>query len=263
MNRLTIFGTGHAMTTKCYNTCFTLENDEGLMMVDGGGGNYTLTLAEKAGIDLADVHDLIVTHAHTDHLLGALWVLRALTEYEKGGECRIYSNDVVKELLVRYIDDLFFSTRKKYADKNFRFIEVDDGDRAEILGMDTVFFDIHSTKAKQTGFSMTLNDGQKFTCLGDEPYNPLCEKYVRDSDWLLAEAFCLYEDRDIYRPYEINHSTALDAGKVAQELGVKNLLIYHTEDSDLEHRRERYTKEAAEHFRGNIFVPDDLDVIDL
>ena len=57
MNRLTIFGTGHAMTTKCYNTCFTLENDKGLMMVDGGGGNYTLTLAEKAGIDLADVHD--------------------------------------------------------------------------------------------------------------------------------------------------------------------------------------------------------------
>ena len=263
MNTLSILGTGHAMTTKCYNTCFTLENDNGLMMVDGGGGNYVLTQAEKIGLDLSRVHDLIVTHAHTDHLLGALWVLRALTEYAKGGECRIYCHDVVKELLIRYINDLFAGIRKQYVKDNFNFIEVKDGEHYDILGMDTVFFDIHSKKAKQFGFSSTLNDGRKFSCLGDEPFEKSCGRYVKDSDWLLCEAFCLYEDKDIYRPYEISHSTALDAGKIASELNVKNLLLYHTEDSDLPHRRERYTAEAAQNFKGNIYVPDDLDIIEL
>lgn len=28
MEKLNILGTGHAMTLDCYNTCFTLENNE-------------------------------------------------------------------------------------------------------------------------------------------------------------------------------------------------------------------------------------------
>lgn len=29
MEKLIILGTGHAMTLDCYNTCFTLQNNEG------------------------------------------------------------------------------------------------------------------------------------------------------------------------------------------------------------------------------------------
>ena len=29
MEKLNILGTGHAMTLDCYNTCFTIENNEG------------------------------------------------------------------------------------------------------------------------------------------------------------------------------------------------------------------------------------------
>ena len=32
------YNTGHAITTKCYNTCFALENKNGIFLVDGGGG---------------------------------------------------------------------------------------------------------------------------------------------------------------------------------------------------------------------------------
>ena len=35
--------------------------------------------------------------------------------------------------------------------------------------------------------------------------------------------------RDTFKPYEKCHSTALDAGKLAEELVVKNLILYHTE----------------------------------
>ena len=39
MEKLTLLGTGHALTLDCYNTCFTLENSEGEhLLVDTGGG---------------------------------------------------------------------------------------------------------------------------------------------------------------------------------------------------------------------------------
>ena len=69
--------------------------------------------------------------------------------------------------------------------------EVKDGEDRTILGHRVTFFDILSTKAKQFGFTMHLKNGKKFTCAGDEPYNPECKPYVEGSQWLLHEAFCL------------------------------------------------------------------------
>ena len=75
--------------------------------------------------------------------------------------------------------------------------------------------------------------------------------------------FCLYADRERYKPYEKHHSTALDAGELAQTLGIKNLLLYHTEDDHLSSRKELYTAEAKEKFCGNVYVPDDMEIIEL
>ena len=50
---------------------------------------------------------------------------------------------------------------------------------------------------------------------------------------------------------------------LVEELGVKNLILYHAEEKTLANRKENYTREAAENFKGRIFVPDDLEVIEL
>lgn len=67
--------------------------------------------------------------------------------------------------------------------------------------------------------------------------------------------------RERFKPYEKHHSTALDAGRLASSLDVKNLLLYHTEDKTLATRKERYTAEARQEFSGNVYVPDDLEKI--
>ena len=36
---ITMLGTGNAMVTECYNTCFVLEDGDKHLLVDGGGGN--------------------------------------------------------------------------------------------------------------------------------------------------------------------------------------------------------------------------------
>jgi ribonuclease Z len=116
---------------------------------------------------------------------------------------------------------------------------------------------------KQFGCDALLPSGKHVVCLGDEPYNARNARYARGADWLLCEAFCLYKDRAAFRPYEKHHSTALDAGRLAQELGVHNLLLYHTEDTHLSTRKQDYTAEAASVYSGKVWVPCDLEVIDL
>ena len=41
------------------------------------------------------------------------------------------------------------------------------------------------------------------------------------------------------------------------------LVLYHSSDNNLKDRKKLYTEEAKQYFNGNIFVPDDLDVIEL
>ena len=78
-DHIIMLGTGNAHATRCYNTCFTLHSSGGaLLLVDAGGGNGILAQLEKAGLEFADIKDVFVTHAHTDHLLGVVWLIRMM-----------------------------------------------------------------------------------------------------------------------------------------------------------------------------------------
>ena len=50
--KINILGTGDALATKCYNTCFVLEENNKYFLVDAGGGNGILVQLEKANISL-------------------------------------------------------------------------------------------------------------------------------------------------------------------------------------------------------------------
>lgn len=147
--------------------------------------------------------------------------------------------------------------------KQIHMIKVKDGEEKDILKHKVTFFDIQSTKAKQFGFSMALDDGEKLTCCGDEPFDPCEETYAKDSKWLLHEAFCLYGQADKYQPYKKHHSTVKDACELAETLQIRNLILYHTEDDTLKHRKELYTKEGSMYYHGTLYIPNDLDEFEL
>ena len=269
--KLIILGTGYAMATRCYNTCFALqqeqEDGQGYLLVDGGGGNGILRQLEDAGLPIEQMHHLFVTHAHTDHALGVVWIARAVAAaMQKGtyeGDFTIWCHDLLCDLLEPLCKSLLPEGIHRYIGQRIHFVEISPGDQLETLGMTLTVFDILSTKAKQYGFRAQLPDGQSLTCMGDEPCREPIFPMAQGSDWLLTEAFCLYDDRDRFHPYEKNHSTTRDAAQVAQKLQVKHLVLYHTEDKTLSTRKARYTAEAAAYYSGPIFVPDDLEVISL
>lgn len=265
--KLIMLGTGNAMVTHCYNTCFALQENEDFLLVDAGGGNGILRQLEDAKLSIGHMHHLFITHAHTDHLLGVVWVVRlvaqSINQGKYTGELTIWCHDEVLAIIEPLCRALLPANLAQHIGARIHFTQVHPNDTLLTLGMKITVFDIESTKAKQYGFRAILPGGQILTCLGDELYNPVTKDYVMGCDWLLTEAFCLYDDREIFHPYEKHHCTVKDAAMMAQELGVKRLVLYHTEDKTLSTRKARYTAEAQSVYQGAIFVPEDLESIEL
>jgi ribonuclease Z len=267
MDKLIVLGTGHATVTKCYNTCFALTSGNEYLLVDAGGGNGILGVLEKTQIPWQRIHNAFVSHRHTDHLLGMVWIIRRIAMLILRGQYDKNLNIYCHAELVSDICAIANATLGKaitdLIGKRIILIPVTDGQTENLIGYNFNFFDIHSTKAKQFGFTTKLNNGKTLTFLGDEPYNPLCRKHVENSDWLLSEAFCLYRDRELFKPYEKHHSTVKEACETATQLNIKNLVLWHTEDQNITHRKELYTAEGKIYYNGNLYVPNDLEVLEL
>lgn len=259
---ITMLGTGHATVTKCYNTCFVLRECDRCFMVDAGGGNQILRILEEQDISLTQIHDLFITHAHSDHILGAVWIVRRIGQMmltgKYDGELRIYACEEVLEnlqticgiVLMRKVTDLFGN--------RMRLIGLRDGDSHTILNRKVTFFDIKSTKLIQYGFRMA--EESLFFC-GDEPLNREFYAEAEGAAYLLHEAFCLFSEREKFKPYEKHHSTVKDACQTAEELKVKNLILMHTEDSRIKDRKRLYREEGEPFFSGRLWVPDDGESI--
>ena len=226
-------------------------------MIDGGGGSMILHQLKYAGYDWMDMRHIFVTHKHIDHFLGIIWMVRMICQFmnhgEYKGEAYIYSHKEVLDLIREMAEKLLLQKETRFIGDRLHLVEIHDGETKNIIGQDITFFDIHSTKAKQYGFCMKMKGGKKLTCCGDEPYDPCEEKYAQNSEWLLHEAFCLYSQRDIFDPYEKHHSTVKDACELAEKL----------EDRNLSERKMLYYEEGSQHFKGNLFIPDDLESLEL
>ena len=101
MERLIMLGTGNALVTRCYNTCFAIQDDDEYFLVDAGGGNGIIRQLQDADISMVQIHHIFLTHEHTDHLLGMIWMIRMIAtkmrreQYE--GNLRIYCHSALVE----------------------------------------------------------------------------------------------------------------------------------------------------------------------
>nr|WP_106789264.1 MBL fold metallo-hydrolase [Massilistercora timonensis] len=267
MRKLHVLGTGTAVVTKYLNTAFVLDNGQDYFLVDGMGGAEILRQFDHMGLDWTKVHYAFLSHEHTDHFLGMVWVLRYIAfqmcEDRYDGDFHLYCHAELADKLRMVCRALLRKVECDRLDERIHFHLIRDGEREQIWGCDFSFFDIRSTKAKQFGFQMTWPDEMKLVFPGDEPVNDACRPYCQDADWLLSEAFCLYADREIFTPYKYHHSTVREASLLAQDCQAKNLILWHTEDATFGTRKTRYTEEAKQFYDGNVFVPEDGEVIEL
>lgn len=266
--RLIILGTGHAMTLDCFNTCFILQDTAGEnILVDTGGGQQILRQLRDADIDFCKIHHIILSHRHSDHILGLFWIIRKFYQYAASGEyegsLHLYMHAELEKVIKTALPAILAEKFVRLLNERVMFHVVEDKEERPILDYTVRFLDIHSEKDRQFGFKTTLKNGKNLVFLGDETFHESLRDEVKGCDWLLHEAFCLSADADIFKPYEKKHSTVKDAAKIAASLDAGSLVLYHGNDKELPHRKENYTREAQQYFHGQVYAPDDLDVIAL
>ncbi|MDO4977838.1 MAG: MBL fold metallo-hydrolase [Eubacteriales bacterium] len=265
--KMYVIGTGVATVSKYINTASIFEENGQLFLVDGTGGNDVVRSFDRFNLNWCDLHHAFLSHEHTDHFLGMVWVIRMIAEKielkEYDGDFYLYGHAEVLGKMDTVCRMILKKSSQGFLGKRIHLVPVEDHQQMTIWNHQFTFFDIGSTKAKQYGFCMIYGDGKRLVFAGDEPLKENGQRYCKDADWLLSEAFCLYDEEQIHHAYHYNHQTVKEAGIIAQEQNVKNLLIWHTEDKTIGRRRELYTQEAKQFFDGNVFVPDDGDVLEI
>lgn len=264
MDKLIFLGTGHALAYHCYTTCLALTDGAHTFVTDGGGGNGVFMQMERANMRPDEVTDLFISHAHTDHLIGAIWLVRVIGhQFDRSGRTtplHVYGHASVLETFRTICNLLVGGQVLSHFDKDIIFHAVESGDTHTIGQWQVTFFDTGAAKTTQYGWRATLENGKTLVFLGDEPLTDVGLPYAKDADYLVHEAMCLEADADKYHPHRIHHSSVVDAANNATRAGAKHLILFHAEDKDLDTRKARYTAEAAAHFDGPVDAPDDLDV---
>lgn len=266
-NRLTMLGTGSAFPTQSYHSCFLLQSGKDTLLADGGGGMEILHRLDQAGMSPASLHHMFVSHVHTDHIFGAVWVIRRVLQlslensYE--GTFQVLGNAEVTAAIQTICRLTLLPAYTERMQSVISLTTVSPGDTARIGSISLQFIDACSRGCTQTGFVATLPDGVTFGFLGDESLTGRNLQQVSGIDYLVCGAYCSYADRDIFHPYEKHHHTVRDVAREAAEAGVGCLILCHCEDRDPESRPLLYATEASEFFRGPVMTPADMEVIEL
>lgn len=266
MTKITMLGTGMGTVFDLYNTCFVMQNNDKYLLVDTGGSIQIIKNLKKCGIELNQIHDVFISHCHTDHILGLFWLLKKISILIIKGEYKddfnVYCNDEVATSINSILPHIYPAKLTKAIKEKLKIHILNDHDTVEIVNIKMTFFDTFAKGNKLYGFETIIN-GKKLVFLGDEPINKKLINKVKDADYVMHEAFCLDSDANIFHPYELNHSTVKSVCCNLHELNIKNLILYHTEESHGKERKKLYTEEGKKYFKGNVIVPDDLETIEL
>ena len=264
--QLIMLGTGSAFPRHSYNSCFVIKAEDFTLLSDAGGGNGIFKQLERANISTDEITHFVISHAHTDHILGAVWIIRARINAAKNGQdlpsLVIYANRSTATALKEICRYTLLPSHFAMIDK-IAAINIIDSPVTTPIGTSIIqFFDVCSENVEQLGFKLTLPDGVSLVSLGDEALTPSNCNFAQHADYLICGAFCRYGDRDIFRPYEKHHLTVKDVTEVADKCDIKHLILYHSDDATPD-KKQKYTEEASSYYSGKVIIPADLDVIDI
>jgi ribonuclease Z len=255
MRKLVFLGTGTGGPTRSACTSILLETDNSNLLLDTAGGYQVRTNLFESGRHPKNIRNIFISHAHSDHVLGIVPLLRAFKHIKH------QVNIICDENTHRRVMLLIEATLDQHWDqikRNVKFHTIEDGDELEIDGMKMEFIrtDFESVLY---GVKIMFKDGFTMFYPGDREIKRSFFDRIQGLDLLIHEAFCLDRDGKKYDVANKHHSTVKQVAKLASQVNAKYLALVHMEDTTLETRKEEYKKEAESEFSREIFVPVDLD----
>lgn len=235
-------GTAASIPTPTRSLPSILVDEE--LLVDCGEG--TTQRLVSAGL-LTPIKRVIITHSHLDHsagittLIWTLWLHGRRTPLFISGPS--YVENLVFSLLKAFgtpLEKLTFNIEYKPAFEDVKFTSTD-----------------HYPET----FALKIERGNIKVCYSSDtaPCNSVIN-LARGCDVLIHEATFLDEERHL--AHILKHSTAGDAGKIAQEAQVKKLVLFHW-PWILEGREHLLVEEAERFFNGEVVLAHDLETLSL
>ena len=218
------------MAYKAFNTSIAfLDDKDECFLIDAGGGNNIFYYLEKANIKIEKIKNLFITHNHTDHILGVLWLIRKFATIKNEFISNFYMSESVYNDLMKLCEITISKGQLRKGLEHINFNIIHNLDNVCIGDLKVTFFDTLYEKTTQFGCKILSGELSIGVC-GDVPL--LTENFLllKNVDILIHEALCNSENAEKYKVYRKGHSTAKDAGKIANTISAKSLFLIHKSD---------------------------------
>lgn len=256
MGRLIFLGTGDPINDERAQTSLALPRADGTtILFDVSGGTILLRQLRAAGIALASIRHVFISHRHFDHAGGLPPLLVALTG--------VPTADVTVHALpetLAVLHDLLTATIPGVEDwlgPRLHWHPLAD-ERAVRLGDLTVTPFAVEHFLETCGFRLAR--GRRVAAFSaDTRPCPNVARHARGADLLIHEAYGL--DRDAATAHGFGHSSAADAGRAARDAGARRLILTHFRASQYVDPAA-LVAEAATVFGGPVEAAHDLLALD-
>lgn len=260
--KITYFGTWAAINKSVDTMHMKLFDATNALFIDTWWG---MSLMQRILNWQEVINHLYMTHCHSDHILGIAHVLRVTKQRPLQLYCTEDLESRISVLMEIIWKGAYYSDLKN--NWNICINYISQWTDIAIWNRTISPINLFSSKVEQHGFMLT-QEHKKLVFFGDEAIDILNRKDLDQyvwADWLLCEAFCSDEDKELKKPYEKQHITAKDAGNIATVLKAKNLIISHIADytNNRKDQLVELQQDASTSFSGPIIVPHDNDTLDL
>jgi ribonuclease BN (tRNA processing enzyme) len=268
--RLRLLGTGGAANEARHQAALLVEWGEGAesgrILLDTGSGLEVVRLLRTAGCEPAEVLDIFVSHQHTDHVGGLepllLWsIIRTLSTHGRPprDETCVHADRVVLGSIEQLFAATITAAPRLFGDR-LRWVEAVDGVSVELRGGArlTTFLVDHVPAGGGARGCVVERDGTRLVYSGDTRPTDRVIEAAAGATILVHE--CGGLDAHAAETHRLGHSTAGDAGRVAEAARVGRLVLTHLPSDRL---AERMLAEAQAAFGGPVEVGADLGLIEV
>lgn len=256
MARLTFLGTGDPLNGERAQTSLALPiGGDDLLLLDASSGTVLLRQLQRAGIALARVRHLLISHRHFDHVGGLAPLLVALVPIP-GAAITIHAAPAtlgaLHELLALTIPGV-----EEWLGPRLRWQMLAPGQPVAIGDATVTPFAVeHGIECMGAKVERA---GKNVVFTADTKPCPNIASWAAGVDLLIHEAYSLDSDADA--AHRFGHSTAIDAGRAAHSAAARRLLLTHFRSRSFADPAA-LAAEAARAYGRAVEVANDLDTIE-
>lgn len=265
--RIVFIGTGAAANADRCHACVAVQTGpEHTLLIDTGSGVEVVRNLKKAGISLASIEDVFLSHRHSDHVGGLELLmlhcgLHALETGKHANELDVFGHSLVLDVARQMMNSMGSVAPTLFGQMGERldWVPLTPGTSVDVhsgVTLTPIVVDHAPPDGTCWGCVVEVKRGDqrhRIVYSGDTRPTPSLADAARGADIVLHECGGLDVNAD--HVHHVGHSTAGDAGRLAAGCGATRLVLYHIPNHDV---ADKMKAEAAQFFDGIVTVADDL-----